>query len=84
MMNAKPLTSNTVTPPEAMGSVDGTTVAVVVVSSELSVAVVEVASELVEAAEVVASVVTIVVVELPVVVVAAVLVSFKFGQHKTL
>ncbi len=32
--NAKPLNSNTVTLPERMGSVDRTTVAVVVVSSE--------------------------------------------------
>ena len=48
-MNENPLNPDTVTPPEGMGSVDVTKVAVVVVSSESLVAKVEVASKLVEA-----------------------------------
>ena len=84
--NKNPLNPDTVTPPEGMGSVDVTKVAVVVVSSESLVAEVEVASKPVEAVEVVASVVKVVAM-----VVAAVMVSstgvevFKvtFGQHPT-
>jgi hypothetical protein len=72
-----------------MDSVDGITVAVVGVSSELPVANVEVASELVESMEVVASVVEVVVVAV-LAVVAAVLDPSTFvevvivisGQHK--
>jgi len=74
-------------PPEGMGSVDVTTVAVVVVSSESLVAEVEVASTLVEAVEAIVSVVKVVTV-----VVAAVLVpttgvevvTVTCGQHLTL
>ena len=69
-MNAKPLNSNTITPPEGMGSVDGITVAVVAISSELPVADVKVAPELVESVEAVLEVV-----------VTAVLAS---GQHVAL
>ena len=81
MINEKPLNSNTVTPPEGVGSIEATTVATVVVSWELPVADVEVASELKDAMEAEAAVAKVVVVAGLAVVAAALLVS---GQHNTL
>ncbi len=91
-MNAKPPNSNTVTAPKGIGSVDGTTVAVILVVLESPLADVKVALELVEAVEAKSSVVKVVMFEVLTVVVAAVLVSSSaievvtvtFGQHITL
>jgi hypothetical protein len=82
-MNAKPPNPDRVTPPEGVGSVDGSTVAVVVVSSAFLVAEEEVASELVEAVEVEEPVVKVVVVAVPAVVVAAVSVSLTVVEVVT-
>jgi hypothetical protein len=86
-MNENPLNPDTVTPPEGMGSVDVTKVAVVVVSSESLVAEVEVASKLVEAVEVVASVVEVVAMVVAAVMVSSTVVeviNVTLGQHPTL
>ena len=77
-MNESPLNPDTATPPEGMGSVDG---------SESLVAEVVVASKLVEAVEVVASVVEVVAVVVAAVMVSSTgveVVNVTFGQHPTL
>ena len=90
-MYAKPPNPDTVTPPEGMGSVDEAAVAVVVVSSEVTVAEVVASSGLMVAAEVVAPVVKMDAAVLLAAGVAAVLISctvvevvtVTFGQHST-
>ena len=85
-MNENPLNPDTVMPPEGMGSVDVTKVAVVVVSSESLVAKVDVASKLVEAVEVVASEVKVVAMVVAAVMVSSTVVeviNVTLGQHPT-